>query len=116
MSGVELIAKERERQITKEGFDAAHDDLHSDGELALAAVCYASPDPIFTRTDYVNRVSYGDPWPWDDGFDKRHDTKSALLLPDPRERSDGRRLDLLVKAGALIAAEIDRLLRVGVAS
>ena len=40
MSGVELIAAERKRQKSKEGYDAARDDEHHDEELAKAAVCY----------------------------------------------------------------------------
>ena len=33
------------------------------------------------------------------------------LVPDPATYTDEERIDLLTKAGALIAAEIDRLLR-----
>ena len=40
-AGVALIASERERQISKEGWSAKHDDKHACGELTEAALCYA---------------------------------------------------------------------------
>ncbi|MCM0757438.1 hypothetical protein M7775_02505, partial [Sporomusa sphaeroides DSM 2875] len=42
-SGIELIAAERQRQISQEGWTPEHDDQHANGELALAAACYAIP-------------------------------------------------------------------------
>lgn len=42
MTVIDGIAAERQRQIDAEGFDAAHDDEHTDGELANAAAC---PEP-----------------------------------------------------------------------
>lgn len=101
--GVELIARERQRQIDKEGWSAEHDDDHSNGEIVDAAVCYAyqnDPDRGYRlvvedkRADGV--VIYHDPWPWSQEWDKRE--KHGRL----------RRLQI---AGALIAAEIDRLIR-----
>lgn len=45
-TGVDLIAAERKRQIEKEGWTLQHDrDEHTGGELALAACCYAAPQP-----------------------------------------------------------------------
>lgn len=85
--GVELIAAERERQKAVEGWTEAHDDEHRFGELAEAAVCYAMPDKLELP---------GDVWPFDQGWWK----------PTPKDR-----VRELVKAGALIAAEIDRLER-----
>lgn len=116
--GVELIAAERERQITVEGWTANHDDQHRAGGLAMAAVCYAAPKRIFVRSLGKNgSVGFSDPWPWDDSVDKRTKTKAILdsrkfgEIPDPKDYTPEERLDMLVKAGALIAAEIDRLLR-----
>lgn len=87
-TGVELIAAERQRQIEKEGWTASHDDDHDDGELALAAACYANP---------TRGVSFPPNfWPWAEEWWK----------PSP-----GDRVRELVKAGALLAAEIDRLQR-----
>jgi hypothetical protein len=39
MTGIELIAAERKRQVEKEGYTAKHDSQWVKGELAGAAVC-----------------------------------------------------------------------------
>lgn len=96
--GVRLIAAERQRQISKEGYSTAHDDDHVHGELARAAAAYAlAPD----RRDLAF-----DLWPWQNGMNL-HET--------PVEgRPNTFQIDVqrvLVKAGALIAAELDRLTR-----
>lgn len=93
MTGIERIAAERQRQIEQEGWTPEHDDKHGDGSLACAAACYALP-PTSRRL----RVPPLD-WPssWSASWWKP--------TPEDRERE-------LTKAGALIAAEIDRLLRV----
>ena len=42
MTGAERIARERTRQIEKEGWDAWHDGFeHQAGGLVRAAICYA---------------------------------------------------------------------------
>lgn len=86
-TGIELIAQERKRQIDEEGFTTQHDDQWIGGELAMAACCYAqegSKSPEF--------VPFGFPW----------DKEWWKPTPENRVRE-------LVKAGALIAAEIDRI-------
>jgi hypothetical protein len=88
-TGAELISEERNRQIGKEGWSAEHDDMHCEGELALAAACYAC-----VSTD-VSALQWPAIWPWEWEWWK--------------PSSDSIRN--LVKAGALIAAEIDRLNR-----
>jgi len=105
--GIELISKERQRQIEKEGFDSAHDDQHFNNELALAAICYAAPYPIFIR---LGDFHFVDPWPdnWDADWDKRKRKKGEL---SPSSRTKKQEIRDLVKAGASIAAEIDRLER-----
>src|ERR1035437_10469018 len=40
-TGLELIADERARQITEEGFTTEHDKQHDNGQLAAAAASYA---------------------------------------------------------------------------
>lgn len=89
-TGIELIAEERQRQIDVEGWTPEHDDEHICGEMAQAAACYAHPN-IVRRLDMVG-------WPESWSIDYFKPT------PDDRIRE-------LVKAGALIAAEIDRLNR-----
>ena len=74
------IAAERLRQVEAEGWTPAHDDDHNNGELADAAACYA-------RGKQMSAV-----WPWDDGWWKPADQRRNL-----------------VKAGALIVAEIERI-------
>lgn len=72
------IIRERSRQVTEEGWSAAHDDTHTDNELARAAACYC-----------IGNIAY---WPWDLDWWK----------PTDRRRN-------LIKAAALIVAEIERL-------
>ncbi len=117
-NGTELIAAERRRQLDQEGWDDEHDDEHTDGSLALAAVCYAAPIKLYGLVEYAGGPVFCDPWPesWDICWDKRfrygeRRTNPGNTVPDPVTYTEDERLDLLVKAGALIAAEIDRLLR-----
>lgn len=83
-SGSDLIAAERQRQLDSEGWSPEHDDEHDQGELAAAAAVYAMPD------------LYDEWWPWDESWYR-----------------PGTPIRELTKAGALIAAEIDRRLRAG---
>ncbi len=91
---IKAIAAERDRQITVEGYDAHHDDDHIDGELAMAAACYAAPERIYVLDPPVGGVD--DPFPWEKEHDKR------------AQHNELRRLAI---AGALIVAEMDRLAR-----
>lgn len=95
MSGVvDLLIAERVRQVTEEGYSPGHDREHSNGELALAAACYAIPVP--ERLAITGGILKPVPelWPWMSGWWK----------PTPEDR-----VRELVKAGALIMAEIERL-------
>ena len=105
--GTALIAEERLRQVMSEGWSAEHDDGHSTGEMAIAAACYAIPDdvrekPIWSATllEYL--------WPWEFAW-----WKPAAKTRSERKARESR-IRELVKAGALIAAEIDRLQRLKV--
>lgn len=121
-NGIALIAHERERQINQEGWTPEHDDEHDDGDLAMAAVCYAAIVPVFRFEDCrpPGNLHFVDPWPWDETWDKRRriDNYGAdndgALIPIGQYTAE-ERIRNLVKAGALIAAEIDRLLRAQVA-
>lgn len=90
-AAIELIAKERERQINIEGWTSEHDKKHDKGELALAAAAYALAEEIRDETK-SNRSPYW--WPWENRY----------WRPTPNDRTRE-----LVKAGALIVAEIERL-------
>jgi hypothetical protein len=79
------VAAERQRQIEREGWTPEHDDQHNGGELSEAAICYLQGD---------ERWGYGNPhqrWPWERAYWKPKDRRSNL-----------------VRAGALILAEIER--------
>lgn len=95
-TGIELIAAERERQIKVERFSAEQDDGYTDNELGKAADSYLAA--VITPDDEGDENGKSRPawdWPWDKKWWKPSD--------DPIRN--------LVKAGALIAAEIDRLQR-----
>src|SRR5262245_30852266 len=114
MNAIELIERERQ-QIDLEGWKPERDDEYKGGEIALAACCYAAPCRLYIlKTTSPLSLTLEDPWPWHPRFDKRYDcgevTNDGLIeLPEPSTYSRQERIDLLVKAGALIAAEIDRL-------
>ena len=111
MTGAEQIAEERIRQVNQEGWTSEHDDQHIDGSLAQAAICYAAPIPIFQREGDERYFAFVDPWPdsWDPEWDKR---PFDSYKGEPRTPTHEERIRMLVKAGALIAAEIDRLQRI----
>lgn len=109
-TGAERIATERTRQLEKEGYTAERDDILRSGEIAWAAACYAAPRRIYEERRYAGAITFADPWPWTSNYDKRP-RPSAGNYPEPEKATREQRIDLLTKAGALIAAEIDRLLR-----
>lgn len=92
-TAMELIVAERVRQVGVEGWSLEHDDTHTNGEIAQAAAVYALPES--ERFMFIDDTS-PELWPWDDAWYK----------PSPDNR-----LRELVKAGALIVAEIERLQR-----
>lgn len=117
--GVAKIAAERLRQLTEEGWTAEHDDEHSSGEMALVAALYATPIKLFKQAGGPEHIVFTDAWPisWAEKWDKRFQygsnrSKRTARRAHPHTFSLDERIDLLTKAGALIAAEIDRLLRV----
>ena len=92
--GIAGIIAERARQISVEGFTREHDDCHRGGALALAASCYARNAGLsdFQR-DCLKTARITPPnWPW------------AAAWWKPRDR----RTDL-IRAGALLVAELERL-------
>lgn len=95
MNGIERIAAERKRQIEKEGWTPEHDDTHSKGELNAAAVAYAAAN--------LDRSMGGE----DAAFSSFFPSNWKVLWWKPSADP----IRNLEKAGALIAAEIDRLQR-----
>jgi hypothetical protein len=82
------VLAERARQISDEGWTPEHDDQYTNYELAHAAACYAMLAGTRARSDYDQPAL----WPWKRDWwkprDRRHD---------------------LVRAAALILAEIERM-------
>jgi hypothetical protein len=104
------IREERCRQMHVEGWTPEHDDTHFAGEMARAAAAYAVrgsvPDGRDFQCDVHGRTVHGREKIFRIGWFMPH----AMLWPWSPERwkpSDPRRN--LVKAGALIVAEIERL-------
>lgn len=94
MIAIRYIETERSRQIESEGWSAEHDDEHRDGEMMAAAIAYymhakMGSDPTVLRED-------GAPlgWPWE----------AKWWKPKGPVRD-------LERAGALVRAERERLLR-----
>lgn len=75
----------------------------------MAAACYATPDLIYVEERHVQSIGFIDPWPWDQADDKR--VYDGNVLKPNHRLSVAARIRQLAKAGALIAAEIDRLQR-----
>lgn len=82
------VLDERTRQQIVEGWTPEHDDQHEIGEMASAAACYAA-----NAGGFVWQGGWpGEVWPW-----------SREWWKPTNSRRD------LVKAGALILAEIERI-------
>jgi hypothetical protein len=90
------VLTERHRQVTAEGWTPAHDDEHDSGELAAAGSAYAiaASDALHPHSQGDGDFTAGPPlsWPWDAEWWKP---------AEPRR--------MLVKASALLIAEIERL-------
>lgn len=102
-TGAELITVERHRQVSVEGYTPEHDAEHVTGEFVSAAIAYA--EHAMCTYAPANRqaapATHEPPafpyWPWAPEY-----WKPSPFTPEGTIRD-------LVKAGALIAAEIDRL-------
>ena len=90
------VIAERQRQVSAEGWTAEHDDEHKSGEMALAASAYAEHAARFQNAESVGMIyatkSHPSNWPWHRKWWKPKDYRRDL-----------------VRAGALIIAEIERL-------
>lgn len=95
-TGTDLITEERQRQIEKEGWSLGHDRAnHKRDELARAGAAYAMPHR------FRDLMANGRP--------KLFPFSVRWWKPSPKPLTREGRIRELVKAGALIAAEIDRL-------
>lgn len=84
------VLAERARQIEGEGWTTEHDSQHGNGDMALAAACYALHSAgLYQVTSMAKPPEH---WPWS--------------YADWKPR-DGRRD--LVRSAALVIAEIERL-------
>lgn len=105
-TGVELIAEERQRQIAEEGWTENHDSKQTDNSLSMAAALYAAPVNLYgKRKNWNGEDIFIDPWPWKTKMD------DVVELNAWDKRSKHSRMRRLIIAGALIAAEIDRINR-----
>ena len=90
------VLAERHRQIQAEGWTPAHDDEHDSGELAGAGAAYAlhAADALHPQSqgDAYRDGSIPHGWCWEDCWWKPTDPRRSL-----------------VKAGALILAELERM-------
>jgi hypothetical protein len=120
--GAEVIIAERYRQITLEGFDEEHDAAHGPagrrtggGALAWAAACYAAPERIYRLVQHPppGQILLDDPWPadWDARWDKRPRRAGGPVDNSIMHVNKVQRVYQLKYAGALCAAEIDRIVR-----
>lgn len=98
-TGIELIAEERQRQISEEGWTPEHDDDHQEFELAAAGATYALKAAGFPDAPHII------------GDNIRFNNEVPLWPFSLEAWKPGEPIRDLVKAGALIAAEIDRLQR-----
>lgn len=92
MTVIDEIAAERRRQIEVEGWTPKHDDTHSAGGMARAAAAYAYNA---AQGDGARKYNEEHPviiWPWTRSWWK----------PKDRRRD-------LIRAAALLVAEIERL-------
>lgn len=88
------VLAERQRQIEVEGWTPEHDDEHVNDEIAAMAAFYAMPPGA--REWSAEDTGYGD-------------TFGEAIIPEGWAAKEGDRRRELIKAGALILAEIERL-------
>lgn len=92
-SAAKSVLEERARQISGEGWGEEHDDEYIKGQLSDAACCYlmAAHKAQGNANSLMNTV-FAYLWPW----------KADWWKPSGRRRN-------LIKAGALIIAELERM-------
>ena len=91
-NAIDDVIRERRHQIEREGFNTEHDDEHFNGELCKAAAGYADHAADVIANGGEANFDVPCDWPWDDRWWKPKDPRRDL-----------------VRAAALIIAEIERL-------
>lgn len=89
------VIAERDRQIKSEGYDLEHDDVHQNDEIAAYATFYAMPPAA--RDWPAEETGYGMTW------------GQAIIPADWGPPKPCDRRQELVKAAALLVAEIERM-------
>jgi hypothetical protein len=107
VTGIELIAQERQRQINEEGYALEHDRQFIHGELVMLAIYYAMPSRMTVNhcpygSEAITMTIYPELFFEETDWDKKY-----------AKRKTKDRLHQLVAAGALIAAEIDAFYNTG---
>lgn len=104
-SGIDIIARERQKQIEKHGYDYRHDAQHCNGQLLDAAVAYINANSLYDYNENKRDLSdFGNP-----------DAPEILIpvgwpfKPESYKGDGDDRISQLAKAAAFLAAEIDRL-------
>lgn len=109
--GGEIVLAERSRQINEKEYTPNNDLRHNTDQLALAALCYVTPWRKRLGSWYKLGSTTPFQWPWHARFWRPgHQIGS---FPGYWEKEDlDARIRELAKGGALVIAEIDRLLLV----
>lgn len=101
------VLAERQRQVDREGWTPEHDDEHTDGSMARAAAAYClcaeGPPPPGEPSEFHSSR------PWDFNI-LRAIWPRSWSWPQPKDRRRN-----LVRAAALLLAEIERLDRAAAA-
>lgn len=99
--GIELIAEERQRQIDVEGYSAQHDSQHNASELIYAAIAYVESAKVGVNCAEMGNTNKHEIM--------RRKTEMGRYYPFGWNFKPTTDIRDLIKAGALIAAAIDRL-------
>lgn len=95
-TALHMLAMERVHQTEDDEYDPEQDDVYHESQLARAAACYALPESRRTYTGLSDDRGVPTNWPW---------------LPSYWKPTPDDRLRELQKAGGLILAEMERILR-----
>ena len=101
-TGIELIAEERQRQIDVEGYTEQHDSNHKASEFVYAAIAYTEAAKVGVNCQEIGNTNENEIMRRKWGMGLYFPWGQTNFKPTTNIRD-------LVKAGALIAAAIDRL-------